>query len=175
MLYLLRDGLLPNLGETMGIKRRARRLMFKIISRIPVIPPSLIVTGVSMPEKRDHIGSGGFGRVFKGELQGAVVALKLLYKSDNNVAFCREALMWRSLTHRFVLPFLGIYELEDGTTPQFFLVSPYMMNGNLAQWRKKANPSVAEVEERILEVARGVEYIHSEGTVHGDLRGVCVL
>ena len=57
--------------------------------------------------------------------------------------------MWRSLTHRFVLPFLGIYELDDGTAPQFFLVSPYMTNGNLAQWRKKANPSVAEVEERV--------------------------
>ncbi len=57
--------------------------------------------------------------------------------------------MWRSLTHRFVLPFLGIYELEDGTAPQFFLVSPYMTNGDLAQWRRKANPSVAEIEERV--------------------------
>ena len=25
---------------------------------------------------------------------------------------------------------------------------------------------------KILEVAKGVEYIHSEGVVHGDLRGV---
>ena len=48
-----------------------------------------------------------------------------------------------------MLPFLGIYELEDGIAPQFFLVSPYMTNGNLSQWRKKANPSVAEVEERV--------------------------
>ncbi|KAF8336181.1 kinase-like domain-containing protein [Amanita rubescens] len=175
MLHLLRDGRLPNLDETLGIKRRARRLMFKIITRIPVIPPSLIVTGVNMPEKRDYIGSGGFGRIFKGELEGAVVALKVLYKSDSNVAFCREALMWRSLTHRLVLPFLGIYELEDGTAPQFFLVSPYMTNGNLVQWRKKANPSVVEVEERILEVAQGMEYIHSEGAVHGDLRGENIL
>ena len=39
-----------------------------------------------MPEKRDYIGSGGFGRVFRGELQGATVALKVLYyKPDNNV------------------------------------------------------------------------------------------
>ena len=68
MFHLLRDDLLPNLDETVDIKRRARRLMFKITSRIPVIPSSLIVTGVNLPEKRDYIGSGGFGHVFKGEL-----------------------------------------------------------------------------------------------------------
>ena len=38
-----------------------------------------------MPAECDHIGSGGFGRVFIGELQGAAVALKVLYKSDNDV------------------------------------------------------------------------------------------
>ena len=55
--------------------------------------------------------------------------------------------MWRSLNHKFVLPFLGIYEHEPAS--QFFLVSPYMENGTLAQWRKKANPSVADIEERV--------------------------
>ena len=55
--------------------------------------------------------------------------------------------MWRSLRHKFVLPFLGIYRNES--MDQICLVSPYMKNGTLAQWRKKANPSVAEVEERV--------------------------
>jgi len=38
-----------------------------------------------MPTERDYIGGGGFGRVFKGELQGRAVALKVLYKPNNNV------------------------------------------------------------------------------------------
>ena len=54
--------------------------------------------------------------------------------------------MWGSLKHKFVLPFLGIDEQPDGTT---FLISPYMANGTLAQWRKQANPSVSEMEERV--------------------------
>ena len=95
--------------------------------------------------------------------------------------------MWGSLCHKFVLPLLGIY--EDKSAKQIFLVSPYMKNGTLAQWRKNTNPSVTEVEKRvrffsicrswvlihrrkILEVAKGIKYIHSEGVVHGDLRGV---
>ena len=54
--------------------------------------------------------------------------------------------MWRSLDHKFVLPFLGIHEIRDTTVPQFFLVSPYMKNGTLAQWRKQANPPKSIIE-----------------------------
>ena len=54
--------------------------------------------------------------------------------------------MWGSLKHKFVLPFLGINEREDGTA---FLIDPYMEKGTLAQWRKLANPSVSEIEERV--------------------------
>ena len=55
--------------------------------------------------------------------------------------------MWQSLNHKFVLPFLGIY--EDKSSSQLYLVSPYMENGTLAQWRKSANPSVAEIEQLV--------------------------
>jgi serine/threonine protein kinase len=139
--------------------------MFKIISKTPVVPRSFIVTGVSMPDKREYIGRGGYGDVFKGKFRGKVVALKVLYKNDaNNLvsfqclflsrrclfsfqqAFCREALMWGVLKHNFVLPFIGIHEEEDGTA---LLVSPYMENGTLAQWRKNANPSIAQITERV--------------------------
>jgi len=47
--------------------------------------------------------------------------------------------------HEFILSFLGIYEKQDET----FLVSPYMENGTLAQWRKNPNPSVVEIWERV--------------------------
>ncbi|KAF8339466.1 kinase-like domain-containing protein [Amanita rubescens] len=135
-------------ATTADITRRARRFILKVISRMPIVPPSLIVTGVTIPSERDYIGGGGFGRVFKGKRRGKAVALKVLYKCDNQVAFCREALMWRSLKHKFVLPFLGIHEITNTTEPQFFLVSPYMKNGTLARWRKQANPPIAVIEER---------------------------
>ena len=57
--------------------------------------------------------------------------------------------MWGSLEHKFVLPFLGIYEFKDGEESRFSLVSPYMTNGTLAQWRKKVNPSMSEIEHRV--------------------------
>ena len=53
--------------------------------------------------------------------------------------------MWATLKHEFVLSFLGIYEKQD----EMFLVSPYMENGTLAQWRKDAKPSVAKTQELV--------------------------
>ena len=38
-----------------------------------------------MPAEHDYIGGGGFGHVYKGELGGTAVALKVLYKSNNSV------------------------------------------------------------------------------------------
>ena len=85
ILHLLRDRRLTSPDATTDFNRRARRLMFKIISSNPVIPQSLIVTEVKVPAKRDYIGRGGFGGVFKGELRGKIVALKVLYRTGDNV------------------------------------------------------------------------------------------
>ncbi|KAF8322007.1 kinase-like domain-containing protein [Amanita rubescens] len=183
LLGLLCNGRLSNSG-IQSEASRARRLVLKIATKTPVTPRSLFLTGVTVQDNFDYNGYGGFGVVIKGELGGTVVALKLLYKNflfeSQNAAcglrikqeFCREALTWKSLNHKFVLPLLGIHEAPSS---QLFLFSPYMKNGTLAQWRKKANPSTGEIEERVLEVAQGLQYIHSEGIVHGDLRGDNIL
>ena len=81
ILYLLLHGHLTKLD----VNGRARRLMMKIIKTTPVMPRSLFVTGIRMKENREYVGGGGFGRVFKGKLGGEAVAMKLLYKTQNNI------------------------------------------------------------------------------------------
>ncbi len=83
MLRLLCDGHLSNSG-IQSEASRARRLMLKIATKTPVIPRSLFVTGVTGLDHFDYIGYGGFGVVIKGELRGAVVALKLLYTNAHH-------------------------------------------------------------------------------------------
>ncbi|KAF8339478.1 kinase-like domain-containing protein, partial [Amanita rubescens] len=173
MLYVLHNHYLSDPDGIMDTNRRARGLMTKVVMNARVMPKSLFLTGVTVSIDRENADNGESGPVFKGELRGAPIALRVVHKTRNDIDFRKEALMWRSLNYKFVLPFLGIYEEESASC--FFLVSPYMKNGTLAQWRKTANPSTAEIEERILEVAQGIEYIHSEGVIHGDLCGDNIL
>jgi hypothetical protein len=82
MLYLLLSGNLLNLYA-----RRGRRLMSEIIAKARVMPASLFMTGVrAKTDDRDFICGGGFGHVFKGELHGKLVALKVLHKHSNIVS-----------------------------------------------------------------------------------------
>jgi serine/threonine protein kinase len=136
--------------------------MFKLISMADVLPRSLFITDITT---LDVIGLGGFGRVFKGKHKGQCVALKVVDKSHKSVStlscflsqylyilkrslredFCREALTWRSLQHRFIIPLLGIYEEKS----LLHLVSPFMTNGTLSHWRKNCPPIVSEIHRLV--------------------------
>ena len=61
-----------------------------------------------------------------------------------------EAVAWRSLSHRFILPLLGIY--EDGS--QLLLVSPFMANGALREWRRDHVPVRIDEIRRLVRCRR---------------------
>ena len=62
--------------------------MLNIIAKTPVMPRSLLVTGVGAITNRDIINFGRFGLVFKAELQGKLVALKVLHRAYNTTVSC---------------------------------------------------------------------------------------
>jgi serine/threonine protein kinase len=103
-------------------------------------------------------------------------------------AFCREALSWRQLRHPHIVPFLGLD--ADSHAPYLCMVSPCMVGGNVLQYVKNHKPNVDVIglvgiflvlsntglnyAHKLLDIIRGIRYLHSEGFVHGDLRAVCV-
>jgi hypothetical protein len=60
-----------------------------------------------------------------------------------------EAVAWRSLSHHLILPLLGIYREES----QLFLVSPFMVNGTLTQWRGKRERGATEIHRMVRQPA----------------------
>ncbi|KAJ7799288.1 kinase-like domain-containing protein [Mycena olivaceomarginata] len=80
--------------------------------------------------------------------------------------FSREAVIWRQLCHPNLLPFFGLYYLEN----RLCLVSPWMENGNIMEFLKFDPPHSIRLS-LILDVALGLEYLHEINIVHGDLKG----
>ncbi|KAG8896483.1 hypothetical protein FRB99_008867 [Tulasnella sp. 403] len=89
------------------------------------------------------IATGGFGKIFRGEGDMGVVAVKQPSQFNREKAveqFRREARVWRGLTHENILPLRGVCLIDT----VYHIVSPYMKNGNLRQFVVK-NPDVDRV------------------------------
>ena len=89
VLFLLHNDDWSNSYGPLDDNGQARQLMLNIIAKTCVMPRSLFLTGVQVKTVRDYI-SGSLGLVFQGELQGRVVALKVLYeaKGHGNIVRC---------------------------------------------------------------------------------------
>ncbi|KAL0575305.1 Rho guanine nucleotide exchange factor [Marasmius crinis-equi] len=137
------------------------------------------------------IAAGGFGDVWKGAIgeSSQPVCLKIvkLYLGSDveklSKEYLREAIVWRQMKHANLLPFLGIYRLEQ--TQQLCLISPWMEKGNLIQYLKttrRENVDHYALARRgplilllVHDVASGLSHLHCTKIVHGDLKGVNIL
>ncbi|TDL18197.1 kinase-like protein, partial [Rickenella mellea] len=87
---------------------------------------------------------------------------------------CKEALLWRQLNHKNLMPFIGIYQHMSRPA----LVSPWMDNKNLRFFLGN-NSGLTPSERRTLicGVACGLDHLHGlpQPIVHGDLSGNNIL
>ncbi|KAJ7873724.1 kinase-like domain-containing protein, partial [Mycena leptocephala] len=84
----------------------------------------------------------------------------------------REALIWKNLDHEYILPFLGV---DSETFPGFLcMVSPWMTKGPIVSIRV-GGPAIKTVPRLVYEIAKGLQYLHSQDIVHGDLRAANIL
>ncbi|KIJ97408.1 hypothetical protein K443DRAFT_105741 [Laccaria amethystina LaAM-08-1] len=148
------------------------------LSRKSGLYPECIILKDIVREGDCAVASGHFGEVWKGMFRDQQVCLKVVrINKQSHVnhllkVFAKEAILWSQLSHRNLLPFYGIYYLEDGHG-RVCLVSPWMNNGNIKDYLPE-NPRVDRVL-LVSDVAAGVSYLHQKAIVHGDLKGVNIL
>jgi len=78
----------------------------------------------------------------------------------------REVVAWQSLDHPNVLPFLGIASLSNQFSPPG-LVSPWIQRSDVLKWIGRHSE---RKHEKAQEIAAGLEYLHKNKIVHGDLK-----
>jgi serine/threonine protein kinase len=122
----------------------------------------------------EQIGSGGMGVIYRARQRHSrrIVAVKrvLSYRADSHGAlqrFRREAQAVASLDHPNILPIFEVSESEDGLP--FFsmkLAEKGSLHENAASFRNAPRKCV----QLMAKVARAVEYAHSRGVLHRDLK-----
>jgi hypothetical protein len=129
------------------------RTLTRLSDKSGFYPESLTLTDVT-PE-RGQRATDGFADIYKGICLGEDIALKVFKcplpfgvdsldswrrSSDNRFRnLLHEFMTWRQLSHPNVLPFYGIYFLEDILETRFCLVSPWMENGNMVEFLHHQN------------------------------------
>ncbi|CAI4229117.1 unnamed protein product [Auanema sp. JU1783] len=131
---------------------------------------------------QEAIGSGSFGKVYKGNYRGRTVAIKryraIAFGSKSEVdMLCREVSILSRLSHPNVLSFIGA-SLDDPS--QFAIITEFAENGSLF--------TILHEQKRVLEpafrlrisydVAQGMRYLHdaaSKPVIHRDLNSHNIL
>ncbi|KAK7038628.1 kinase-like domain-containing protein, partial [Favolaschia claudopus] len=154
----------------------ARTLLQKICAAHDQLPKSLFVHDIHDKES-DPTFHGGFADIYRAAYRGRPVAFKRIRKFSDQLEkqirskLCREAFLWQGLSHDFILPFHGI---DHKSFPSSFcLISPWMKNGTITSYL--AFHGKADIHRLTLQIAKGLDYLHSMNVVHGDLKGANIL
>ncbi|XP_053380307.1 serine/threonine-protein kinase TNNI3K-like [Mercenaria mercenaria] len=136
---------------------------------------------ISDIEFNDVIGSGSFGKVYKGRCRGKTVAVKRYKascfgtKSDVDM-FCREVAVLSKLNSPYVINFLGAC-LDDPS--QFAIVTQYVAGGSLYCLLHEQKRLI-DIHSKLIiatDVAKGMNYLHNltQPVIHRDLNSQNIL
>src|SRR6266700_4219817 len=122
----------------------------------------------------EQIGCGGMGVIYRARQRHSrrIVAVKrvLSYRADSHGAlqrFRREAQAVASLDHPNILPIYEVSESEDGLP---FFSMKFAEKGSLQENAPSLHNAPRKCVELMAKVARAVEYAHSRGVLHRDIK-----
>ncbi|KAG9096719.1 hypothetical protein FS749_007880 [Ceratobasidium sp. UAMH 11750] len=124
------------------------------------------------------LSTGGFGDVYQGKLrdgtQIAIKTMRLEIGTTDDVRkhlkhAARELHIWSKCQHPNVLPLIGLVTFRD----QIGMVSRWIERGNLPSYIQQN--SGLDRFQMSAEISAGLAYLHENGIVHGDLKGLNVL
>ncbi|KAK9725081.1 hypothetical protein RND81_05G121200 [Saponaria officinalis] len=123
------------------------------------------------------LGAGTFGTVFKGVLDGTMVAIKVLNLQQQGAtkSFMAECKTLRNTRHRNLVKLITVCSSIDFQRNDFkALVYEFMPGGNLDSWlHKTGNLTLLQRTDIAIDVANALNYLHYENEtpiVHCDLK-----
>ncbi|KDQ17892.1 hypothetical protein BOTBODRAFT_104603 [Botryobasidium botryosum FD-172 SS1] len=128
--------------------------------------------------KLEKIGSGGFKDVYVGKLRGRVKVAIAEFRGQLSQMDIKELKLLRDFDHPNVVRFLGVSIPENTRDTPVMMVSELCANGDLFDYvRNVAPPSLRKVTNLMLDIARGIQYLHhhNPSVIHRDLKSSNIL
>jgi serine/threonine protein kinase len=145
--------------------------------QIPELPANLeILIKESDVKIIKELARGQSGTVYIGNWKGREVAVKVfrarVLSPSEIESFRREIYVLANLTHPAVLSMLGFTDVAP-----FYIVTEYLKNESLFKCLRKNPDSLRPTRRTIIayDIARGLEFLHSSGVIHRDMKSLNVL
>ncbi|KAJ3554978.1 hypothetical protein NP233_g12312 [Leucocoprinus birnbaumii] len=127
--------------------------------------------------KLEKIGSGGFKDVFIGKFKGRRVAISE-FRGTLSAMDIKELKLLGGFDHPNIVRFLGVSIPENTKETPVMIVSELCSNGDLFDYIRNTNtPSLHKVLSMMLDIARGLEYLHMRkpSVIHRDCKSSNIL
>lgn len=127
--------------------------------------------------KLEKIGSGGFKDVYVGRFKGRRVAIAE-FRDQLSSMDIKELKLLGGFDHPNIVRFLGVSLPENPRESPVMIVSELCANGDLFDYvRNVPAPSLYKVVNIMLDIARGLEYLHMRkpSVIHRDCKSSNIL
>ncbi|MDC0712410.1 serine/threonine-protein kinase [Stigmatella sp. ncwal1] len=129
----------------------------------------------------ETLGSGGFGRTFKVESEGALFSLKMALRpasEDKEVegrAAHEAATLMANTSHPNLLRLYALGRWPHPSTGYLYFVTEYVEGENFNDWRARTRPTAAQLVDIFLAVVLAVVELHRRKLLHRDLTGANIV